>query len=344
MLHFNEKDITSFAMSIEKIINELKTSNLTEKGPEYQSFVDHLNNFFLKKFVMHVHFFKRLLFSVLDSGINSSILEIGSGYGLNLIILKFLGFENVVGIELMQSMNHNANVMINLAKKYLNFNLDNCYSICGDAESTNFGDKEFEYIISTETISHVPSLDRLMRELNRILRDNGLFILSDGNNHSCPYYKRKMLKIWKQTRNKELEKRIIFLKKHFPDINPHFRASIALHTELLPLAEVENIVPNILQTNKLPMNLYFEGYAPVYSQSGVWAEYGFYPVKLADYFKLYGFSSKIQVYTGSARGFPFNIAEKLINLLPNKIKFLFRPNFIVYSKKIDIPRFLIIDG
>ena len=82
MLHFDEKNIASFAMSIEKIINELRTSDSTEKGPEYQPFVDYLNNFSIKKFITSVHFFKRLLFSVLDSGSNSSVLEIGSGYGL----------------------------------------------------------------------------------------------------------------------------------------------------------------------------------------------------------------------------------------------------------------------
>jgi len=341
MSDFNN-NVIRFAKSMEKVIAGLKSSNASKSGPEYQPYLNFLQRYSVQDFVKKIYYTKNLLFPLLNSG-RKRILEVGSGYGLNLIILKFLGFEEVFGLEIIKSINDNANLLIDTAKEYLDFNLDNCCAIWGNAESTNFKNEEFEAIIGMEVVSHVPSFDRFMREMNRILVNKGLLVFSDGNNLSCPYYRRKRIKTWKKIRNKELEKRLIYLKKQFPDIAPQFRASIALHTELLALDEVKNIVPSIIMSNKLPMNLYFEGYAPVYAETGIWDEWGFYPKKLVTQLKLYGFSSEIEIYLGSARGFPFNVLETLINLLPNTIKLLLRPSFRCYAKKMEIPGYLVME-
>ena len=337
-----KSNIEDFAKSLKCVIDEIKDNPQMESGPEYQKFSDAFKNMAnaesLGKIIRQ---FENIF---IEANINSrrSILEVGSGYGVNLLILKFLGFDRVCGIELIESMNKNANFLINIAKKYVKFSLDDCYSLCGNAEATNFTNGEFDNVIAIEVISHVPSIDRFLREVNRILKDEGSFIIRDGNNHYCPYYRRKFLREWARVRDAELKKRIVFLKQHFPDIDPQFRASIALHTELLSLNDVKDAVSEIIRTNKLPMNLYFEGYAPVFSQSGIWVEYGLYPTKVTQQLKLYGFSSKKKVYIGSARGFPFELLEKIVNLFPDKIRFLIRPSFMVYAKKIDVVKYLVI--
>ncbi len=339
-----KQEVVGFAQSIQSLLTNLQSHDMTLNGPQYQSFMNTvIKSFSLKKFITRIHYFNELLTPVFKADKNRSVLEIGSGYGLNLIILKFLGFEKVVGIELVESIAHNAQILMREAQQHLDFSLDNCVTICGNAESTSFKDGMFDCVIACEVISHVPSFDRVMRETNRILTHNGFFVVSDGNNHSCLRLKRRRHKAWRSVRSSELHKRVMFLKEHFPDIDPQFRASIALHTELLPLCEVERIVPDIIKTNKLPMNLYFEEYAPVFSSSGIWVEYGFYPAKLCKTFALYGFTSTLKAYIGSARGFPFNTVQTILNWLPNKLRFMFWPVFIMYAKKTAPPKYLIPD-
>ncbi|MDX9702564.1 MAG: class I SAM-dependent methyltransferase [Candidatus Auribacterota bacterium] len=338
MKNISQKDIESFADSLLKLFDDIKHSDLMNKGPDYHPCSKELYNADRTKLITRIRFFQRILEPIKE---RSEILEIGSGYGFNLIIIKFLGFESVYGVELVESVSDTAEKIIKLAKKHVDFDLTGCRSICANAETSGFDDQKFQNILAIESISHVPSFDRLMREINRILKTGGNFIVSDGNNICCPPYRKFLHKTWEKTRKNELEKKIDYLKKVYPDLSPHLRASIALHTELLSLKDAADAVPNILKTNKLPMNLYFEGYAPIQVQSGTWAEYAFEPPKLAKYMSLYGFSATPKLYAGSARGGIWPVVEDIINVLPDKIRFLFRPTFLIYMKKIDAVKYLV---
>lgn len=339
-MKLNKKEIMEFSGILEKIIREFKSSSLRKSGPDYQECNLFLDTFNKHNLIKQIIYLKKLI-NPIGKLKKNQVLEVGSGYGLNLIILKFLGFENVTGIEIVKSINYNANLLIDVAKKHCKLNLENCRSILGDAESTNFSDEEFDLVLSIEVISHVPSFDRFIREINRILKSSSYLIISDANNCSCPYYYKKRKAIWKRIRSQELNKRLKFLKENFPQIDPHFCASIALHTELLSKEAVKEIVPQIIKSGKLPMNLYFEGYAPVFFETGIWDEYGFSPRKLIKDLKKYGFSSKIDIALGSSRGFPFDKIEKTINFFPLIIKEKLRQNFICYSKKETGVKYLI---
>lgn len=330
----------SFLQALLKTFDEIKSMQSVSKGPAYQDFSVYLSQINQHYLTKQISFIQRLLKPIKDVK-SLSILEVGSGYGLNLLILKFLGFKDVKGIEVVKSINDNAKLFIETVKKYCDFDLSGCDSLHGDAQSTNFNNREFDIILSIETISHVPSLDRFLREVNRLLKLNSYLIISDGNNCSCPWHYKKQSRLWKEVREADLLKRLNFIKQKFPDVEPSVRASLALHTELLGKDDLVDAIKDILRTKKFPMNLYFEGYAPVYFETGIWDEFGFYPTQLITDIYKYGFKAEVDIYFGSARGFPFNFVEDIINSLPLVVKEKLKPNFIAYARKFEETKYLV---
>lgn len=338
MAHIRQQDIDSFAHSLLNLLNEIKVSDLKDQGPTCHPCSLELNKARIPILKTRIRFFQRMLAPLSD---RKSVLELGSGYGFNLLIMKFLGFQKVHGVELVKSVNDTAVEVLKLAKKHMDINVDDCTTTCGDAESTDFKNEQFQNIVAIESISHIPSFDRFMREINRILKPNGMVVVSDGNNICCPYYRRNLQKTWTKTREKDLIIRVQTLRTAYPDLDPHLCASIALHTELLSLDDAKAAVPAIVKTNKLPMNLYFEGYAPIQAQTGTWAEYGFEPPKLAKDVQKYGFSATPSLYAGSGRGGIWPFIENTINMMPDSIRFLFRPTFFLHMTKTDSVKYLI---
>jgi hypothetical protein len=139
--------------------------------------------------------------------------------------------------------------------------------------------------------------------------------------------------LWKTNREKELRERIRFISDNYPEINPNLRASIAIHTELMSKNDLCNVIPTIISTNKLHMSLYFEGHAPVYFETGIWNEFGFFPKRLIQDFEKYGFKSWIDIVFGGSRGTHLGKIENLLNHFPLFIKDKLRPGFICYSQK-----------
>jgi hypothetical protein len=89
------------------------------------------------------------------------------------------------------------------------------------------------------------------------------------------------------------------------------------------------------------MSLYMEGHPPVFSETGVWDEKGFYPARLARELHGYGFDAHVRTYVGSARGPLWSAVETLVNRLPDSIRFLLRPAFLVHARKVRQPHYLV---
>jgi len=324
------KQSYDLAKNILKVTKEIRNRKDFLRGPSYQNFTAFLGNLTQEKIVRQIRYLKFILRPILKH--KGSILEVGSGYGLNLILLKFLGFRVVRGIEIVKEIHRNAALLIDLSKDFFP-ELERCHSILGDVQATNFADEQFSQILCIEALSHFPSRDRFLREANRMLQKEGYLIISDGNNWANPFYRKKRRRMWKIIREQELKKRLKFLKREWPEIDPQFRATLALHTELLSLKAIRKIVPFILSSEELPMNLYFEGYAPTFAETGIWDEWAFKPKELKQSLEKYGFHVQLKGYYGAARGFPFTLAQFLFNLGPKNSKFWFVRAILAYARK-----------
>jgi len=263
--------------------------------------------------------FVRYLLQPVDP--SASILETGSGFGLNLITMRLLGRTDVHGIEIVPELYSTSVSFIDHLHKEQGLDLSGLTVTCGDAQFTDYPDESFDCLLSVEVVSHFPSIDAFLREANRLLKPGGVLIISDSTNVCCGRYRRFIEKAWARVRAEEMEQRLAFIKARRPDLDPQFRASIALHTEMLCERDLGEMLDRIADTKQLPMNLYSEGQAPVYFRTGIWAERAFRLGAFEKMLTRYGFTPHTRLSVGASRGRAFSVLESLVNLLPRPVKY-----------------------
>lgn len=325
--------------AVEELVAALRARAYDHEQPTYQPFDAFLTSLSSAGVRRHLRFLDHLVKPIPKSG--ASLLDIGSGYGLNIVLLRLVGFESVCGIEVVPGIASLSRVLIEAAGDVLGVDVGACAIYEANAERTGLPNESFDCVTAMEIISHTPSLDRLFREINRVLIPGGELIISDGNNVSCPSCRRTRLRNWSKTRAKELPERVAFIRKRFPSLDKHAVATFALHTELYSKEMVLVEVGRALGDDSLPMAVYVGGSAPVYFETGLWDERGFRPAELVADLRGYGFEARARVYVGAARAAPFAVADRVVNLLPNRLRFLMRPSFLCHATKIGTPTYLV---
>lgn len=154
------------------------------------------------------------------------ILNLGCGPGLLEEKLSSFGFLGI-GID-------SSPAMINLAKQRA---LDKGFSekwqfILGDCEDTKLNSGEFDCIIASGLIEYMPNDEKLLKEVKRLLKDDGILILNITNlfgwstclNRIGHYLKksRKIVNIVNFIKKEYLKEKVavnklnFFPRKHFP--------------------------------------------------------------------------------------------------------------------------------
>ncbi len=125
---------------------------------------------------------------------DSTILDLGCGTGRTTFGLIRLGFDKVIGLDLTPEMIFEAKKLNTI------FNVDIDFRI-GDATKLDFNDKEFDVVIfSFNGIMSIPNpIQRLnaFKEINRVLKDSGLFIFTTHDRNREEQY----LQFWENERN-----------------------------------------------------------------------------------------------------------------------------------------------
>lgn len=98
----------------------------------------------------------------------STILEIGSGYGKNLMLLDSIGYVNATGIEYSKNACNIAN----------NFEYNQIHNKYGSILSSSFKDNQFDSIIDIGCLHCIDSNNKkdAIEEIKRILKKNGILI------------------------------------------------------------------------------------------------------------------------------------------------------------------------
>ena len=108
---------------------------------------------------------RRMLFAAelrgLKIGRNAGVLDIGTGTGSNLRMLREQGYRNVAGIDLNPLA-----VRYCLAKGFASV-------LAGDATSLPFADGQFDLVLATDTIEHIDDDRKALQEIHRILVPGG---------------------------------------------------------------------------------------------------------------------------------------------------------------------------
>ncbi|MDI6752203.1 MAG: class I SAM-dependent methyltransferase [bacterium] len=111
------------------------------------------------------------------------LLDIGTGKGYFLEIAQRLGFE-IYGVE-------PSGYCSKTAQKKFGENI-----LCGKIEDAKYGDERFDVITMTDLIEHISSPRSFLKEVNRVLKKDGVLLLTTPNFDS---FTRKLLgKDWFQ--------------------------------------------------------------------------------------------------------------------------------------------------
>ena len=98
------------------------------------------------------------------------VLDFGSGLGNNLLTVKSF-IKKVVAADI------NIAALKYSKKKYSN----NINYVLLKNGKLPFRDKTFELVLATEVFEHLPNQSRVMKEIERVLKNKGFFILSTPN-------------------------------------------------------------------------------------------------------------------------------------------------------------------
>ena len=126
------------------------------------------------KFLFQEHVIRYLFASQFVTSKTVLDAACGSGYGSSILLES--GAKKVVGID-------NSSEAIeycekNYKKENLEFKKDNC-------EKINL-DTQFDVAISFETIEHLKNQDNFLSEIKRVLKNDGIFIVSTPNTETYP--------------------------------------------------------------------------------------------------------------------------------------------------------------
>lgn len=104
---------------------------------------------------------------------NKNVLDIasGTGYGAD-ILYKFGRAKDVYGVEIDNSSVEYANAVY--GSKFVKY-------IKGSILDIPFNDNSFDILTSFETIEHIKDESRQIEEIKRVLKNNGLYIVSTPN-------------------------------------------------------------------------------------------------------------------------------------------------------------------
>jgi len=123
--------------------------------------------------------------------VGKRVLDMACGEGYGSYLMKQWGAESVVGIDIDAET-------IEKAKEL--FQAENLEYYTSNAENVDFLDeKSFDIVVSFETLEHVDEPEKYLHEIKRVVKDDGVVIISCPNDHyyypteaiTNPYHKRK---------------------------------------------------------------------------------------------------------------------------------------------------------
>lgn len=114
--------------------------------------------------------------SVLDIVKNKVVLDVAAGSGYGSALLASVA-ASVTGIDINKEA-------IQYAKK--NYGHKNINFIVGSATELPVNDESYDVVVSYETIEHIEDYKGFLREIKRVLRPDGLLILSTPNDLEFP--------------------------------------------------------------------------------------------------------------------------------------------------------------
>jgi SAM-dependent methyltransferase len=127
------------------------------------------------------------------------VLEIGSGFGWDAIALTVLGNNQVVALDVRESMTRPLDEFLStLRSRGRDLRLT---TITGDICGIDIEPESFDAVYSREAIEHIRDLDAMFKECRRLLRPGGSFVLETDSNALNSRLRKETQEMWEKRDN-----------------------------------------------------------------------------------------------------------------------------------------------
>ena len=120
-------------------------------------------------------------FECIDVGIDDKILDIGCGGGVNIEKFLKLSTNNVDGLDYSE-----VSVNESIKRNHKAVNDKRCKIIQADVSKMPIDDEIYDLVSAFETIYFWPDLSKTFKEVLRIIKPNGQFVMAQGTDGNHP--------------------------------------------------------------------------------------------------------------------------------------------------------------
>ena len=120
-------------------------------------------------------------FECIDVDIHDKILDIGCGGGVNIEKFLKLSTNNVDGLDYSE-----VSVKESIKRNHKAVNNKRCKIIQADVSKMPIGDEIYDLVSAFETIYFWPDLSKTFKEVLRIIKPNGQFVIAQGTDGNHP--------------------------------------------------------------------------------------------------------------------------------------------------------------
>ena len=275
---------------------------------------------------------------------DKNILDIGCGFGIITILLAIFGAKKCIGIDLNEEK-------ISVSKKILSkFDppISNIEVKLGDATKLDFEDEYFDIVVANEVISHVRDRDSFFCEVNRVLRQDGILYIRDGNSNLNILAHHRVKKVQRMLEYGPIDKTLLrgtdkpipwillrekMIKEKYPTIDHKKLKYLARETAGMAGDEIFKVVDEYLARGRIRQKPAFKFRNP---ETGEYQEFEFNPYQLKKELKNFGFQGKIlkPYFSVQDKGILRKVAAKGITL-SYPLSIMITPNFTIVAKKVS---------
>jgi SAM-dependent methyltransferase len=269
------------------------------------------------------------------------ILDAGSGFGINALLMALLGARSVDALDIHRGM-------IGTCRQYLSMLpfTPPVYPLLGDVAYLPYENNSFDIVISIEAISHYHDVDRFLAEAARVLRPGGTMVIVDTNNGNNILVRRRIRAVWELFENgpagsvpgHKVERPFVLKRRdiaarNFPTLSAAELDMLAQGTSGLWGDELLAAFHAYVERKVVPVSIY-RGGSPIDPLNGVYIEYLFDPARLGRDVAKHGLIPSVRTYFGGARGGALAGANRLLSaraLTP--LTLAFARGFIISAHK-----------
>jgi len=269
------------------------------------------------------------------------VLDAGCGYGLQLIVLHYMGAREGVGFDL-------SDARLNTFQKIIeDFGLnESLRAYLKNLDDIDFEPESFDMILSNEAISHYLNVEMFFEKASSWLRRGGVLTIADGNNGANPKLAQHTHEVWRRfeqgptgrigvhnIKRTYMEIRAEIIQQAYPHLDTATVQQLAERTSLMTREAILRATERYLQTGELPNSRFDGSQCPVHPYSGEVIERLFHPMELARDLERFGFRARAYSYFGGAGGNPVVRAANRVLQLLTPISLRWAPSFRIVAYK-----------